>query len=84
MTLQKEDRNTLVELRLQKAHETMLEAKEIIPLGFWRVVANRLYYACFYAVTALLVKNGLTAHTHSGVIAQLGLHFITKGVISIE
>ena len=84
MTLQKEDRNTLVALRLQKAKETMSEAKEIIQLGFWRVVTNRIYYACYYAVTALLVKNGLTAHTHSGVITQLGLHFVTKGIISIE
>ena len=45
MTLQKEDRNILVALRLQKAKETMSEAKEIIRLGFWRVVTNRIYYA---------------------------------------
>jgi uncharacterized protein (UPF0332 family) len=29
-------------------------------------------------------ENGLTVHTHAGVINQLGLHFITKGIISIE
>jgi len=84
MTLQEEDRKALVTFRLQRVKETISEAKEIIELGYWRIAANRLYYACFYAVSALLIKNGLTAHTHSGVINQLGLHFVTKGLISKE
>jgi len=84
MTLQKEDRNALVAIRLQRAKETLSEAKGTVQLGFWRTTANRLYYACYYAATALLVKNNLTAHTHVGVISQLGLHFVTKGLISKE
>ena len=84
MTLSHEDRESLVALRLQRAKETLTEVKGNIELGFWRVVANRMYYACFYAVSALLIKKGLTAHTHSGVINQLGLHFVKKGLISME
>jgi uncharacterized protein (UPF0332 family) len=84
MTLQKEDRIVLVALRLKKAKETLVEVKGNIELGFWRVVANRLYYACFYAVNALLIKNGYNAHTHAGVITQFGLHFVSKGIMSIE
>jgi len=53
-------------------------------LGYWRTAANRLYYACYYAASALLIKNNLTAHTHAGVIGQLGLHFVAKGLISKE
>ena len=52
-------------------------------LGYWRVAANRLYYACYYAACALLIKNDFT-HTHAGVINQLGLHFVAKGIISKE
>jgi uncharacterized protein (UPF0332 family) len=84
MTLQKEDREALVILRLQRAHETILEAKSIIKLGYWRLAVNRLYYACYYAASALLIKNNHTAHTHAGVINQLGMHFVTKGVIGME
>ena len=33
MTLQQQDKNALVKIRLQKAKETMSEVKGIIPLG---------------------------------------------------
>ena len=78
MTLKNEDREVLVSLRMKQAKETFAE------VGYWRTAVNRLYYACYYAVSALLMKNGHTAHTHSGVITQLGLHFVTKGIISME
>ena len=84
MSLNEENRDALVRLRLEKAKEALTEAKAIIELGFWRVVANRLYYACFYAVNALLIKDGITTHTHSGSINQLSLHFVKKGLISEE
>jgi len=79
-----EDRNVLAELRLKKAGDTLTEAADNISLGHWRVAANRLYYACFYAANALLVQKGITAHTHSGVQNQLGLHFVKTGFISAE
>jgi len=84
MTLKQEDRNALVAIRLQRAKETMLEVKSTMELGYWRLAANRLYYACYYAAVALLIKNGITAHTHSGVINQFGLHFVSKGLIDNE
>ena len=84
MKLKEEDRNAIVAIRLQRAKETMSEAKKNIQFGYWRTAANRLYYACYYAVSALLIKNGFTAHTHSGVITQLGLHFVKTEIISKE
>ena len=84
MNLNEEDRKALVSIRLQKAKETISEVHGNIQMKFWRTAANRLYYACYFAVSALLVKNGIMAHTHSGVISQLGLHFVKKGIISKE
>ena len=82
MTLQIENRNDLVRLRFQKAKETFAEIENHIQLGYWRTAANRLYYTCFYAVSALLIKNGIKAHTHSGVINQFGLHFVKADIFS--
>lgn len=48
------------------------------------LVRYRLYYACFYATQALLLKHHITATTHAGVKSMLGLHFISKGIISTE
>lgn len=84
MTLKSEERNAIVMLRLQKAKETLQDAKEIIKLNLWRSAANRLYYACYYAASALLVKHGYSARTHSGVVTLLGIHFVSKGLIDTQ
>jgi len=82
MTLRDENRNDLVKLRLEKARETFAEIESHVQLGYWRTAANRLYYACFYAVSALLIKNGIKAHSHSGVINQFGLFFVKTNIFS--
>lgn len=45
---------------------------------------NRLYYACYYAAVALLIKNGINPNTHSGVKQMLGMHFVATGRMSRE
>ena len=47
----------------------------------YNAAVNRLYYACYYAVIALLVKNHIAAQTHDGVKQMFGLHFIVTGEI---
>ena len=84
MTLNEENRNSIVNYRFQRAKETLAEANGSFEMGFWHATANRLYYACYYAVTALLIKNGYTAHTHNGVLTILSKHFVLEGLISKE
>jgi uncharacterized protein (UPF0332 family) len=48
------------------------------------MAVNRLYYACFYSVTALLHNNGLDTKTHSGTQRMFSLHFIKSGIIKKE
>jgi uncharacterized protein (UPF0332 family) len=40
-----------------------------------------LYYACFYAVIALLLKNGIETQTHDGARTQFGVNFVKTGVV---
>lgn len=42
---------------------------------------NRLYYACYYAVGALLIDKKITTSTHAGVRQMFGLHFVKTGTI---
>lgn len=79
MTLTDDERIALVSYRIQKAFDTLEEAEGISTLCFWNAVANRLYYACYYATSALLIKNSFHAQTHRGVITLLGMHFIKTG-----
>ena len=84
MKLKTEERNAIVTLRLQKAKETLQDAKDVATMNKWRTAANRLYYACYYAVSAMLLKYEFSASTHSGAISLLGIHFVSKGIISKE
>lgn len=48
------------------------------------MVANRLYYAVFHAVSALLIKNGHKVGTHKGGVLLFGQHYIKTGIFSIN
>ncbi len=74
-------RKELVKYRINRANETLKEVEVLIENQFWNASVNRIYYACYYAVTALLVKNGIKAQTHAGTRQMFGLHFIKSGLI---
>jgi len=43
-----------------------------------------LYYSCFYAVIALLLKNDIETQSHNGARTQFELHFVKTGKITKE
>lgn len=71
-----------VQYRLHRAKETISEIEILIRNEYWNTAINRLYYACFYAVGALLVKNGIETSSHSGVRLKFGQLFVQNGKIS--
>lgn len=79
-----EARETLIHYRIARARETLVEADLMAQTGHWNACVNRLYYACFYAVTALLLQHGLSASRHSGVRSLLNRHFVRTGAIATE
>ena len=84
MTLNREERDVIVAHRLEKANETLTEAKDLISMNHWRGAANRLYYACYYAATALLIQHGHLTRTHGGVLGLFGKYFVATGLIGKE
>ena len=76
-----EERDLLGNYRVQRAKETLLEADSLLEAGFFNAAVNRLYYACYYAVTALLIKNKIEAQTHQGVKQMFSLHYIANNKV---
>lgn len=74
--------SALVAHRLERAKETVQEAVDMLEKNHYNAAINRLYYACYYAVSALLTKNNIQAHTHSGVRQMFGMNFIVNGKLS--
>ena len=78
MGLKETDRKEIVKFRLEKANDTFAEISLMLENKFYRTAANRLYYACYYAATALLINDGYETHTHNGVKTLLGLHYVKE------
>ena len=79
--LNDEDRREIVKYRLEKSLRTYDEAVGSIANGYVETAANRLYYAAYYAVSALLVSYKYEASTHNGVIQMFGKAFIKSKVL---
>lgn len=75
-----QERIDIVRYRMECAEKTLGEIENLFALKYYNNAANRMYYACYYAVSALLVANGITTKSHEGVIQMFGLHFIRPGV----
>ena len=78
-----EERIDVVKYRMENAMSTLSEVLDHIQRGYYNTAVNRMYYACFYAVTALLVAHRIEAKSHDGVRQMLGKHFVSPGLLSI-
>ncbi|MGB9860567.1 MAG: HEPN domain-containing protein [Moorellaceae bacterium] len=57
----------LVLYRTERAKEAIEEAELLFSKGHIRTSVNRLYYACFYAASAILLAKGYSSAKHSGI-----------------
>ena len=74
----------LLQYRVARAKEALEEAAVLSASGHWNACVNRLYYACFYAVSALLSKHDLSSSKHSGMRSFFNKHFVKTGIIPKE
>jgi uncharacterized protein (UPF0332 family) len=73
------ERNTLVRYRLTRAREALDEAELMAQAGHWNTCVNRLYYACFYAASALLLQHSMSSAKHSGIRSLFNRHYVKTG-----
>jgi len=74
----------LICYRMDRAGETLREARLMFESDHLYGAANRIYYACFYATTALLLTRNMASPKHSGVIGLFNKHFIKEGFIPVD
>jgi uncharacterized protein len=83
MTL--EEKKSASKYRLERAFETIEEAKILAEKNRWNTTANRLYYASFYAISALLVISYENSPiTHAGVKTMFNNDFVRTGKVPRE
>ena len=81
----KEEMLALIKYRLEQAEASIEEARFLLNGGMsLRSVMNRLYYAMFYAVLALLQEKQLGTSKHIGAISIFDREFIKNGTFAKE
>ncbi len=70
--------------RLRRATNALKVAETLLEKGFPEDAVNRIYYAVFYAVSALLYTKKLYPKTHLGTKALFSKEFVQTGVIGKE
>lgn len=70
--------------RVKRSEDTLAEADCLAENGHFSGAVNRLYYACYYIVTALLIDNDIFSSTHVGVRSMFALKFIKTGKMDLS
>jgi len=79
-----DERENYIKYRLECAKESLEVAELLWEKAYYNKYVNQVYYACFYAVSALLLKHGYSSSTHSGTQTLFAQHFIKTGKVSRE
>ncbi len=79
------EKGSLIHYRLEQARDSLKEADVLLAAGMsLRSVMNRIYYAMFYAVLALLQEKEAGTSKHSGAISLFDREFIKTGIFDKE
>lgn len=78
------ERERIIEYWRKRARECLDDAKLLLENKGLHSAVNRIYYALFYQVSALLLTKGLSFSKHSGVLAAFNREFVKTGKIDKE
>jgi uncharacterized protein (UPF0332 family) len=80
----KDQRENMVQYWWSKALDSLASARRESEAGSYSFAMNRLYYAAFYAVSAVLLGRGQSFRKHSGVRAAFHRQFIKAGLLDVK
>lgn len=83
MSLSAEERLIMSNLEMERAERMMnTEVPVAMTAKLWNLLANRLYYAAFHAVSALLIRNQIQVGSHKGAFLMFNEKFVLTGKFS--
>lgn len=69
---------------LDRSKNSLAAAQTLINQGHLADATSRIYYAVFYATSALLIKDGYTVKKHNTVLSLFGREYVKTNIISAE
>ena len=84
MTLREEDRNSLIEYRIQKAKEAIEDAQFLLDNDKMNLAVNRINYGMFYILTALALKHKFNTSKHLQLIGWFNKNFVKENLVDLK
>lgn len=82
--ISKEQREKMVGYWWLKARDSLSSALRELDAGSYSFAMNRLYYAAFYGVCAVLLERQQSFRKHTGVRAAFHRQFIKTGLLDMR
>lgn len=76
--MDEKDFMALALVRLDRAKELYIEAKELVKMDSYKSANNRAFYAIEKCIKALLATRQIDVETHNGAVSQFNILFIHR------
>lgn len=67
--------------RLDKAYQMLRAAQIMLQFDDYATACNRLYYAVFHAMRAVLALDGIDEHSHSHLISEFRKRYLKTNIL---
>lgn len=78
MKLSEEERQALIEYRMNQADDSIKIAEKLIVMENYPTALNRIYYSVFYSLLAIALKHDYKTSKHSQLIGWFNKNFIAS------
>jgi len=76
------EKSTIIKYRRERAYETLDHVKQLVDLNMLAFAMNRIYYAGFYIVNALMVIDNKKFTKHKQVIGYFNKEYLKTNIIN--
>ena len=84
MSLNEENRKIVIQLELERVDKTLAQVENLREQKYWDTLANRLYYALFHAVSAMLIYDSREVGSHKGAAIRFHQYYVKTGLFTME
>jgi uncharacterized protein (UPF0332 family) len=81
---EKQNLKEVVQYWIKKANDSLCAAEDELEAGRLSFSVNRIYYACFYVTSAVLLQRKFKFSKHSGVRTAFHQYLVKTGQVSHE
>ncbi|MDP2300938.1 MAG: HEPN domain-containing protein [Ignavibacteria bacterium] len=76
MTLREEERSIIIQYRIKQAGQALDDADFLLENKRLSLAANRIYYALFYSISAIALKENFSTSKHKQLIGWFNKKYI--------